>query len=376
MRKTFFRVALMAVALCGFTACDDEDKDVPEPDLGGITDDGGEGQPGEVVTVGAYILNTGNWGKNDASIQYLDKEKGTLSEDLYAAANGEGLGDLGQDLCLYGSKLYVTVSNSSKLVVMDKNCKALKTLNLTDNAGIPVEPRYMTAVGGNVYFTSYEGTVSRLDTVSLEVTGKVTVGDHPEAIANANGKLFVCLSDYTMDGNGKYVAVVDVATFTKERDIEMLLNPYTQCKVGADGFVYVVSNGNYAGKPSLAPEDYIYGTLQRINPKTYEVEQLCRASYIANHGDKMYILYSEYYLPELTRAYVYDVKTGAESPFFDLTTLSSPNSIDIDPVNGDVYVTNAPYGATSDVYVYTKDGELKTKFGVGNSASKVLFVTK
>ena len=41
MRKTFFRVALMAVALCGFTACDDEDKDVPEPDLGGITDDGG-----------------------------------------------------------------------------------------------------------------------------------------------------------------------------------------------------------------------------------------------------------------------------------------------------------------------------------------------
>lgn len=373
MKKNVWGLALMAVALFGMTACDDEDKDDLNNDLGGIVDDGDDNEAGDPVTIGAYILNTGNWKANDVSIMYLDKEKGTLSEDLYEAANGEGLGDLGQDLCLYGSKLYVTVSNSSKLVVMDKNCKALKTLNLTDNAGTPVSPRYMTAVDGNVYFTSYEGTVSRLDTISLEVTGKVAVGDHPEAIANANGKLFVNISGYGMENK---VAVVDVATFTKERDIEMLLNPYTQCKVGADGFVYVVSNGNYAGKPSLAPEDYIYGTLQRINPKTYEVEQLCRASYIANHGDKMYILYSEYYLPELTRAYVYDVKTGAESPFFDLTTLSSPNSIDIDPVNGDVYVTNAPYGATSDVYVYTKDGELKTKFGVGNSASKVLFVTK
>lgn len=376
MRKNLFRVALVAVALCGFTACDEEDVDDFEQDgLDGIINDGSDGEGGTeaTVTVGAYILNTGNWYMNDASIQYLNKETGELSGDLYLAANGEGLGDLGQDLCLYGSKLYTTVSNSSKVVVMDKNCKALKTINLTDDSGAPVSPRYMTAVGGNVYFTSYEGTVSRLDTVRLEVTGKVAVGANPEAITNTNGKLFVNISGY---GAENKVAVVDVATFTKERDIEVLLNPYTQCKVGADGYVYVVSNGNYAGSDKLDPSEYIYGTMQRIDPKTYEVTSLCNATYIANNGDKMYILYSEYYLPELTRAYIYDLKTGVESNFFDLTALSSPGSIDIDPVNGDVYVANAPYGSTSDMYVYSKDGELKTKFSTGKSTSKVLFVTK
>lgn len=373
MKKNLFGFALFAFALCGLTACDNDDKEDLNDDLSGIVNGGEEEQPGSTVTVGAYILNTGNWGGNDASIMYLDKQTGTLSGDLYAAANDESLGDLGQDLCLYGSKLYATVSNSSKVVVMDKNCKALKTINLTDEAGTPVSPRYMTAVDGNVYFTAYDGTVSRLDTLTMEVNAKVAVGDHPEAITSVKGKLFVNISGY---GRENKVAVVDLATFTKVKDIEVLLNPYTQCKVGTDGFVYVVSNGNYAGSSHLDPADYIYGTMQRINPETYEVEQVCRASYIANSGDKMYILYSEYYLPELARAYVYDLKTGEESTLFELSTLSSPNSIDVDPSNGDIYVTNAPYGAASDVYVYTKDGGLKTTFEVGNSASKILFVSK
>lgn len=382
MKKNLFRVALFAVALCGFTACEEEDKEELEQKIEGITNPDGDGQEsggdgqesGASVTVGAYILNTGNWKENNASIQYLDKETGLLSEDLYAAANGgKSLGDLGQDLCLYGSKLYVTVSNSNKVVVMDKDCKVLKKIDTTNEAGLPISPRYMTAAGGNVYFTAYDGTVSRLDTASLDITGKVAVGDYPEAITNTKGKLFVNISGY---GKENKVAVVDIATFTKERDIEVLLNPYTQCKVGADGFVYVVSNGNYAGKPNMDPADYIYGTMQRIDPATYEVTPVCNATYFANSGDKMYILYSEYYLQERNRAYVYDLKTGESSDFLDISTLSSPNSIDIDPVNGDVYVTNAPYNATSDVYVYTKDGEQKAKFSAGYSTSKVLFVTK
>ena len=226
-------MTLMAVALGAFTACSDDDNNIPEPPATVPTE-----------TVGAYILNTGNWGGNDASIQYLDIEKGTVSADLYAAANNEGLGDLGQDLCLYGSKLYATVSGSSKIVIMDKNCKVIKSIPLTNAENQPINPRYMTAVDGNVYFTAYDGTVSRLDTLSMSITGSVEVGDHPEALTNANGKLYVNISGY---GSGKTVAVIDLTTFTKTKDIETVLNPYTQCITGDDGYVYVVSNGNYAG---------------------------------------------------------------------------------------------------------------------------------
>ncbi len=388
MKLNWCKLAIMALALGVFTACSEDDEpngEGPGTETGGgddTTGGSGDNTGGEpIVTLGAYVLNTGNWDGNDAGIQYLDFQTGELSEDLYAAANGEGLGDLGQDLCVYGSKIYVTVSNSSKVAIMDRNCRLLKSISVTASDGTPINPRYMTAYEGKVYFTAYDGTVSRIDTTSMSVDGKLnlidagaqTGYDHPEAITAANGKLYVNISGY---GSGKWLSVVDVASFTKLKDIEIVLNPYTQCITAEDGYVYFVSNGNYAGKPSLTPEQYVYGTMQRLDPETDQVEQVCRATYIANAGDKMYILYSEYYLPEVARAYVRDLKTGEESEFIDMADLQSANGLAVDPASGDVYVFDAPYGAASDVHVYGADGTLKRTFEAGMSTSKMVFVTK
>lgn len=388
MKLNWCKLAIMALALGVFTACSEDDEpngEGPGTETGGgddTTGGSGDNTGGEpVVTLGAYVLNTGNWDGNDAGIQYLDFQTGELSEDLYAAANGEGLGDLGQDLCVYGSKIYVTVSNSSKVAIMDRNCRLLKSISVTASDGTPINPRYMTAYEGKVYFTAYDGTVSRIDTTSMSVDGKLnlidagaqTGYDHPEAITAANGKLYVNISGY---GSGKWLSVVDVASFTKLKDIEIVLNPYTQCITAEDGYVYFVSNGNYAGKPSLTLEQYVYGTMQRLDPETDQVEQVCHATYIANAGDKMYILYSEYYLPKVARAYVRDLKTGAESEFIDMADLQSANGLAVDPASGDVYVFDAPYGAASDVHVYGADGTLKRTFEAGMSTSKMVFVTK
>ena len=390
MKMKWCKWAIMALALGCFTACSEDDDTVgdggkPGEETGG-NGGGANGRdstavPSPVVALGAYVLNTGNWGGNDASIQYLDFQTGKLSEDLYAAANGEGLGDLGQDLCVYGSKIYVTVSGSSKVVIMDRKCKVLKSIPVATEDGTPVEPRYMAACEGKVYFTAYDGTVSRIDTTSMAIDGKLnlidagaqTGYDHPEAITSANGKLYVNISGYS---KGKWLAVVDAASFTKLKDIEVMLNPYTQCITAEDGYVYFVSNGNYAGSPSLTPDQYIYGTMQRLDPETDQVEQVCRATYIANAGEKMYILYSEYYMPDVARAYVRDLKTGDEQEFMDMADLQSANGLAVDPASGDVYVFDVPYGAASDVHVYGADGTYKRTFEAGMSTSKMVFVTK
>lgn len=390
MKMKWCKWAIMALALGCFTACSEDDDTVgdggkPGEETGG-NGGGANGSdstavPSPVVALGAYVLNTGNWGGNDASIQYLDFQTGKLSEDLYAAANGEGLGDLGQDLCVYGSKIYVTVSGSSKVVIMDRKCKVLKSIPVATEDGTPVEPRYMAACEGKVYFTAYDGTVSRIDTTSMAIDGKLnlidagaqTGYDHPEAITSANGKLYVNISGYS---KGKWLAVVDAASFTKLKDIEVMLNPYTQCITAEDGYVYFVSNGNYAGSPSLTPDQYIYGTMQRLDPETDQVEQVCRATYIANAVEKMYILYSEYYMPDVARAYVRDLKTGDEQEFMDMADLQSANGLAVDPASGDVYVFDVPYGAASDVHVYGADGTYKRTFEAGMSTSKMVFVTK
>lgn len=390
MKMKWCKWAIMALALGCFTACSEDDDTVgdggkPGEETGG-NGGGANGSdstavPSPGVALGAYVLNTGNWGGNDASIQYLDFQTGKLSEDLYAAANGEELGDLGQDLCVYGSKIYVTVSGSSKVVIMDRKCKVLKSIPVATEDGTPVEPRYMAACEGKVYFTAYDGTVSRIDTTSMAIDGKLnlidagaqTGYDHPEAITSANGKLYVNISGYS---KGKWLAVVDAASFTKLKDIEVMLNPYTQCITAEDGYVYFVSNGNYAGSSSLTPDQYIYGTMQRLDPETDQVEQVCRATYIANAGEKMYILYSEYYMPDVARAYVRDLKTGDEQEFMDMADLQSANGLAVDPASGDVYVFDVPYGAASDVHVYGADGTYKRTFEAGMSTSKMVFVTK
>ena len=361
MRKMWYKPALAALALGLCVACNEEEE-------------GTVVVPPVPTTSGLYVLNTGNWGGNDASIQYFDLKGLSIGGDLFAAANGFGLGDLGQDLCLYGSKLYATVSGSSKLEVMDRNCKVIQTIPVKAEDGTtPAEPRYMTACDGCVYFTAYDGTVSRLDTATLEITGKVAVGDHPEALTNANGKLYVNISGY---GSGTTVAVVDVASFTKTKDIAVKLNPYTQCFTGDDGYVYTVSNGNYAGSPGMSEDQYVYGTLQRIDPVTDTVEDVCRATFAANHGDKMYVLYSEYYLPETKRAFVLDLKTGEETDFLNLGDFSSLNAIGVNPSTGDVYVADTPYGVNSTVRVYDAQGKLKNTFEAGYSASKFVFVNE
>jgi hypothetical protein len=358
MKKQGFKWAMMALAAVAMTACSDDDEDII---IGG----------GTITTnVGAYVLNTGNWGSNDATIQYYDYRDGTMSADLYAAANGEGLGDLGQDLIQYGSKLYATVSGSSKVVVMDQNCKIEKSFSITDADGVPTNPRYLAADNGNVYFTAYDGTVTRLDTLSLSLTGQVSVGDHPEGIAAANGKLYVNISGY---GSGAQVAVVNQSTFTKVKDLDVVLNPYTQCKVGEDGNVYVVSNGNYAGNDWTDEADWVYGTVQCINTTTDTVTELCRGSYIALYQNQIYVLYSEYYLPSLTRAFIYNIDTKQESDFIDLTAFSSPNSIDIDPVSQVVYISDTPWGAPADVKMYDLKGNYQGQISAGYYTSKLIF---
>lgn len=325
-----------------------------------------------VITTGAYIINTGNWGANDGSIQWYDINKGIVSSDIYAASNGKGIGDL-QDLCVYGSKLYAVSSTSSKIEILDKEGKIIKSMPLTTSDNKPLQPRYATAGDGYVFFTAYDGTVSKLDTLSQEIVSSVNVGDHPEGLSYTKGKVFVNISGY---GMGNTVAVVDANTMTKVKDITVLLNPYTQSIVGSDGFVYIVSNGNYASSDGLEEEDYIYGTLQRINPDTYQVEELCNASYIANKGDKMYILYSEYYLPDRAKCFVYDIKTGKETDFVKFSDIPNPGGIAVDPETEDVYIINQPYGALNDVYVYDKDGNKKSQFEAGQYTTGIRFVTE
>ncbi len=64
--------------------------------------------------VGLYILSEGNWNSSQSDLAYYDYTTGgTTTKKFYKAQNGATLGDLGNDLAIYGGKMYCIVSGAS-----------------------------------------------------------------------------------------------------------------------------------------------------------------------------------------------------------------------------------------------------------------------
>ncbi|XGA83785.1 hypothetical protein OEG92_01965 [Polaribacter sejongensis] len=75
-------------------------------------------------------MNEGNMSMNKAALDYMDFETGIYEKEVFRTANPEevgGLGDVGNDMGIYGSKLYVVVNASNKVEVIDVNTR--KKLN-------------------------------------------------------------------------------------------------------------------------------------------------------------------------------------------------------------------------------------------------------
>lgn len=346
MKKHSF---LFIIAISILTGCT---KDNVKPETPAIT-------PDDPTIESAYLLNEGNWGGNDASISLIDLTNHTVNNDFFAQQNGRNLGDVAQDMVLYGSKLYVTVYNSGILEILNAGTgKSVKQIPLSGG------PRFIACHEGKVYVTCYDKTVVRIDTASLEIDGTCGLtGMQPEGIAVSNGKLFVCNSwEYDATGNIVYdstVAVIDIASFTLTRNLTVAQNPQ-QMAVLQDGSI-VVHYGNDYNNPS---------GLAKINPVTESVTPIADSvSGFAVRDNDIYIYHYNY-----PNTNVYAIRAGstAKCLVFANNVIGYPYRLSINPSNGDIYLTDGVYGATGDIYCYTSSGSLQWKLETGYYPTKMI----
>ena len=134
---------------------------------------------------GFYLLNEGNMGSNKCTLDYYDLGTGVYTRNIYGNANPnvpKELGDVGNDLAVYGSRLYAVINCSNKVEVMDKH--SAKRIGQVD---IP-NCRYIAFHKGYAYVTSYAGPVvidpdyqqlgyvAKVDTATLQVVAQCIVG--------------------------------------------------------------------------------------------------------------------------------------------------------------------------------------------------------
>ena len=323
-----------------------------------------EPQP-DAYANGMYILNEGLFQMNNSTLSYYDFTTGKLTENIFLDVNHRGLGDVGNDMKRYGSKLYIVVNNSNIVEVVDvKTVQSLKTINLSGK-----QPRQVAFLDDKAYISCFDGDVVRIDTASLEVEASVHTGPNPDGICACNGKLYVCNSGGLSYPNyGNTVSVVDPATFTVVKDITVAVNP-TRVKGYSDRYVYVVSNGNYGDVPY---------TFQKIDCQTDEIVKNYNLEVLNFdvHQNLAYV-YSYNYSTMTSWIKVLDLETDEivkEQFISDGTQLKTPYGIKVNPLNGDVYITDAgTFTTNGDVYCFDKDGKKKFSFEAGLNPSAMAF---
>lgn len=218
------------------------------------------GEPKQNGIAGFYLLNEGNMGSNKSTIDYYDYTTGIYNRNIYSAHNPtvtKELGDVGNDLRVYGNRLYAVVNVSNKVEVMDA-----RTLRRIGQVDIP-NCRNICFNGAYAYVTSYagpvvinpdyeqKGYVARFDTATLQIQDRCIVGFQPDGIEVADGKkLYVANSGgYMVPNYENTLSVIDLATFTEIKRIPVAVNlQYT--KLDQYGQLWVNNRGNYYDIPS------------------------------------------------------------------------------------------------------------------------------
>lgn len=312
---------------------------------------------------GVYILNSGKMGNNNSNISFYNFLTTEFKTKVFETANGTSLGDTGQDMVVYGSKMYIAVYGSGVIYVTDKQGKKLAAIESV-KGDKKQQPRGLTSYEGKVYATLYDGYLAKIDTTKLEIESQVAVGRNPEYVRAANNKLYVANSgglDYnTPLGYDKTVSVVDVATFRETEQIPVVINP-DKMAVDSEGDIYVISNGNYSNVPN---------TLQRIDATTHKVTSVGNATWMSMNNDKLYIIYSQYDANwnQVVSYHVFDAKTEkmlTDKFITDGTPVNKPFSINTDPVNNYIYIGTSDYTNNGDMYIFTTDGKLVKKLDTG-----------
>lgn len=205
---------------------------------------------------GFYVLNQGNLGSNKTTLDYYDYACATYTRDLYPYANPsavQGLGDVGNDLRIYGSRLYAVINGSNVLEVMDAGtAKRLGTVECPNC-------RYIAFDKGYAYLTSYAGPVlmdnkqigyvAKIDTATLQVTDTCHVRFQPEGLAVMGDSLYVANSGgYLYPEYDSTLSVIALSSFREERHIVVGCNPQ---RVIADAHnrLWVTCSGDYAARP-------------------------------------------------------------------------------------------------------------------------------
>jgi len=343
--------------------------------------------------IGMYVLNEGNMGSNKCTLDYLDLSANDstihYNRNIFAERNPnevKELGDVGNDIQIYGSRLWLVINCSNKVEV----CRASDAVKI-GKIDIP-NCRYVTFDGGYAYVSSYVGPVSvdsnaprgrvyKVDTLTLQKVDSVVVGYQPEEMAVVDGKLYVANSGgYRVPEYDHTVSVIDLASFTEERQIDVAVNLH-RCRTDKYGQLWVSSRGDYYDNPSglYWLQSDAHGQMQLKGKMDMPVSDLCVV------GDSLYYLGTEFNYTTMNyeqslgimNVRTHEIVTSQLTIPSQSWSIVQPYGIIVHPTNRDFYLMDAKnYVSSGSLLHFNADGSFDYMVRTGDIPGHAAFLFK
>ncbi|MDD2242364.1 MAG: YncE family protein [Bacteroidales bacterium] len=379
MKKTYFFFFFSLVFL--LSGCRGSDIIVPSTPT---TVDTSAGKTSSAIA-GMFLLNEGNMGSNKATLDYYNYNTGVYHKNIFATINplvSRELGDVGNDIQIYGGKLYAVINCSHYIEVMDvRTAKHIAAITIPNC-------RYIVFNKGYAYISSYAGPVlinpnarlgyvARMDTTTFKIDTLV-VGYQPEEMVISGDNLYVANSGgYRVPNYDRTVSVIDLNKFKVTTTIDVAINLH---RMEADeyGNIYVSSRGDYYTVPSS-----IYVINSSTNTVTKNLHIPCSEMTLC--GDSLYVYSTgwSYVTNKNTISYtVYNTKAQVKMPdsFIKDGTEKNiviPYGIAVNPITRDIFVTDAKdYVTPGTLYCFSKEGKKKWSVTTGDIPAHMVFTTK
>ncbi|MCL2074063.1 MAG: hypothetical protein FWH18_09085 [Marinilabiliaceae bacterium] len=334
---------------------------------------------------GFYLLNEGNMGSNKSTLDYYDYETGTYFRNIYATINPtvpKELGDVGNDLKIYGSKMYAVINCSNKVEVMD--AKTAKRLGQID---IP-NCRYINFHNGFAYVTSFAGPViidpnyeqlgyvAKIDTATLQIIDECLTGFQPEELEIVNNKIYVANSGgYMFPNYENTISVIDIDTFKEVKRIEVAVNLH-RIRADKNGNLWVTTRGDY-----FSDQSKLYFIDTEIDKLTEIIDIPISNFHI--DADTLYICSSEWSYVTMSYENSFGIVDVSSKQIITHNFISDgtekeikrPYGIIVNPITKDIYVTDAnDYVAPGTLYCFDKEGKQKWNVRTGDIPAHFAFV--
>ena len=374
-RDSLYYLALMAMLL--LSACRDDDV-IFIPERVDVS------QPEFTSVAGFYLLNEGNMGSNKATLDRYDYGTGVYERNIFGNANPtvpKEMGDVGNDLGIYGGKLYAVINCSNKVDVMD--AASARKVGQID---IP-NCRYIRFHDGYAYVSSYAGPVvidpdyeqrgfvAKVDTTTLQVVDTCVVGFQPDGLEIVGGRLYVANSGgYMVPNYENTLSVIDLASFSEVERVPIAIN--LQLVLGdRRGILWVVSRGDYYDETS---DIYAYDTRKR----RIVGQMHCPASNCWMDGDSLYVISNQWDAVTAKRTVSYAIVNTASLEVVNRSFITDgteadirvPYGIAVNPVTKDILITDARnYVSPGYLLCYSADGVLKWRVRTGDIPAHFAF---